>query len=112
MEPFGARAFSSSPLSSLLFFHLPPLISFHFISSHLISFLLFSSLFSPHHIISHHHYQPDNSLVVVYQMYAEQLAREFRIPMVRLIDGSSGGGSVAMILDEGDDADEDDGCSF
>ncbi len=28
------------------------------------------------------------------QSYTEQLSREFRIPMVRLIDGSSGGGSV------------------
>ena len=31
--------------------------------------------------------------------YTEQLARTYKIPMVRLVDGSSGGGSVATILD-------------
>ncbi|KAI9018129.1 carboxyl transferase [Phycomyces nitens] len=34
-------------------------------------------------------------------LYAEQLARKLKIPMVRLIDGSSGGGSVTLILDMG-----------
>lgn len=34
-------------------------------------------------------------------LYAEQLARKLKIPMVRLIDGSSGGGSVTLILDKG-----------
>eukprot|EP01097_Dermamoeba_algensis_P012094 TRINITY_DN974_c0_g1_i1.p1 TRINITY_DN974_c0_g1~~TRINITY_DN974_c0_g1_i1.p1 ORF type:complete len:289 (+),score=28.43 TRINITY_DN974_c0_g1_i1:43-909(+) len=33
------------------------------------------------------------------QMYGEMLAREQRIPMIRLLDGSSGGGSVATILE-------------
>eukprot|EP00002_Diphylleia_rotans_P031382 TRINITY_DN6519_c0_g1_i1.p1 TRINITY_DN6519_c0_g1~~TRINITY_DN6519_c0_g1_i1.p1 ORF type:complete len:501 (-),score=103.13 TRINITY_DN6519_c0_g1_i1:610-2112(-) len=33
------------------------------------------------------------------QAYTEQLARELRIPMVRLLDGSSGGGSVKQILE-------------
>eukprot|EP00026_Physarum_polycephalum_P004625 Phypoly_transcript_04647.p1 GENE.Phypoly_transcript_04647~~Phypoly_transcript_04647.p1 ORF type:complete len:630 (-),score=77.40 Phypoly_transcript_04647:180-2069(-) len=33
------------------------------------------------------------------QVYVEQMARHFQIPMVRLIDGSSGGGSVASLLD-------------
>lgn len=32
---------------------------------------------------------------------AEQLARKFKIPLVRLIDGSSGGGSVTLMLDKG-----------
>ncbi|KAI9012339.1 propionyl-CoA carboxylase [Hyaloraphidium curvatum] len=31
-------------------------------------------------------------------IHAESLARELRVPMVRLLDGSSGGGSVAVIL--------------
>ncbi|EIE81855.1 hypothetical protein RO3G_06560 [Rhizopus delemar RA 99-880] len=34
-------------------------------------------------------------------LYAEQLARKLKIPMVRLIDGSSGGGSVTLMLDHG-----------
>ncbi|KAI8369646.1 carboxyl transferase [Radiomyces spectabilis] len=34
-------------------------------------------------------------------LYAEQLARKLRIPIVRLIDGSSGGGSVTLMLDKG-----------
>ncbi|KAI8086149.1 carboxyl transferase [Halteromyces radiatus] len=34
-------------------------------------------------------------------LYAEQLARSLKIPMVRLIDGSSGGGSVTLALDKG-----------
>ncbi|GAA5807318.1 hypothetical protein MFLAVUS_000676 [Mucor flavus] len=34
-------------------------------------------------------------------LYAEQLARKLKVPMVRLIDGSSGGGSVTLILDKG-----------
>ncbi|ORZ02203.1 carboxyl transferase [Syncephalastrum racemosum] len=32
---------------------------------------------------------------------AEQSARKFKIPMVRLIDGSSGGGSVTLMLEKG-----------
>lgn len=35
------------------------------------------------------------------QSYTEQLSREFRIPMVRLIDGSSGGGSVKTYEETG-----------
>jgi acetyl-CoA carboxylase carboxyltransferase component len=35
------------------------------------------------------------------QIYLEQLSRELRIPMVRLIDGSSGGGSVKTYEEEG-----------
>jgi acetyl-CoA carboxylase carboxyltransferase component len=35
------------------------------------------------------------------QVYAEQLSRELRIPMVRFVDGSSGGGSVKTYQDEG-----------
>lgn len=35
------------------------------------------------------------------QVYAEQLARTLRLPMVRLIDGSSGGGSVKTYEEEG-----------
>lgn len=35
------------------------------------------------------------------QVYAEQLARHLRIPMVRLIDGSSGGGSVKTYQEQG-----------
>lgn len=34
-------------------------------------------------------------------LYTEQLARKLKIPMVRLIDGSSGGGSVTLMLDKG-----------
>ncbi|KAI8987193.1 carboxyl transferase [Pilobolus umbonatus] len=34
-------------------------------------------------------------------LYAEQLARKLKIPIIRLIDGSSGGGSVTLILDKG-----------
>ncbi|EPB92211.1 hypothetical protein HMPREF1544_01036 [Mucor circinelloides 1006PhL] len=34
-------------------------------------------------------------------LYAEQLARKLKIPMVRLIDGSSGGGSVTLMLEKG-----------
>jgi acetyl-CoA carboxylase carboxyltransferase component len=34
-------------------------------------------------------------------IYAEQLARELRVPMVRLVDGSSGGGSVKSYHDIG-----------
>lgn len=34
------------------------------------------------------------------QVYAEQMARELSIPMVRLIDGSSGGGSVKTYLED------------
>ena len=34
-------------------------------------------------------------------VYAEQLARELRVPMVRLVDGSGGGGSVKTYLDIG-----------
>ena len=30
------------------------------------------------------------------QIYAESLARELRLPMIRLIDGASGGGSGAV----------------
>ena len=33
------------------------------------------------------------------QLYIEQLTRELRVPMVRLLDGSSGGGSVATYLE-------------
>jgi len=33
------------------------------------------------------------------QLYAEQMARDLRVPMVRLLDGSSGGGSVATYLE-------------
>jgi len=33
--------------------------------------------------------------------YTEQLAFEYRIPMIRLIDGSSGGGSVATVMNQG-----------
>ena len=32
------------------------------------------------------------------QLYGEQMAKEYRIPVIRLIDGSSGGGSVTTIL--------------
>ncbi|OGP86367.1 MAG: methylmalonyl-CoA carboxyltransferase, partial [Deltaproteobacteria bacterium RBG_13_65_10] len=35
------------------------------------------------------------------QIYGEQMARELRIPMVRLVDGSSGGGSVKSYHDLG-----------
>lgn len=35
------------------------------------------------------------------QVYAEQMARELRIPMVRLVDGSGGGGSVKSYHDMG-----------
>lgn len=35
------------------------------------------------------------------QMYGERLARQYRVPMIRLLDGSSGGGSVASILKNG-----------
>ncbi|TPX30097.1 acetyl-CoA carboxylase [Synchytrium microbalum] len=35
------------------------------------------------------------------QLYGEQMAREYRIPVIRLIDGSSGGGSVTTILKNG-----------
>ncbi len=35
------------------------------------------------------------------QVYAEQMARELRIPMVRLVDGSGGGGSVKTYHDLG-----------
>ncbi|MFQ5457317.1 MAG: acyl-CoA carboxylase subunit beta, partial [Myxococcota bacterium] len=35
------------------------------------------------------------------QVYAEQMARELRIPMVRLVDGSGGGGSVKSYQDMG-----------
>jgi acetyl/propionyl-CoA carboxylase alpha subunit/acetyl-CoA carboxylase carboxyltransferase component len=35
------------------------------------------------------------------QMYAEQYAREMRLPMVRLLDGASGGGSVKMAAEAG-----------
>ncbi|CAO3626605.1 unnamed protein product [Cunninghamella blakesleeana] len=34
-------------------------------------------------------------------LYTEQLARHLKIPIVRLIDGSSGGGSVTIALDKG-----------
>ncbi|CAO3618551.1 unnamed protein product [Cunninghamella echinulata] len=34
-------------------------------------------------------------------LYAEQLARHLKIPIVRLIDGSSGGGSVTLALEKG-----------
>ncbi|CEI87730.1 hypothetical protein RMCBS344292_02139 [Rhizopus microsporus] len=34
-------------------------------------------------------------------LFAEQLARKLKVPMVRLIDGSSGGGSVTLVLDKG-----------
>ncbi|RCH83027.1 hypothetical protein CU098_005455, partial [Rhizopus stolonifer] len=34
-------------------------------------------------------------------LYAEQFARKMKMPMVRLIDGSSGGGSVTIMLDKG-----------
>jgi len=33
------------------------------------------------------------------QLYAEQMSRDLRVPMVRLLDGSSGGGSVATYLE-------------
>jgi acetyl-CoA carboxylase carboxyltransferase component len=33
--------------------------------------------------------------------YTEQMAREMRVPLIRLLDGSSGGGSVASILKQG-----------
>jgi acetyl-CoA carboxylase carboxyltransferase component len=35
------------------------------------------------------------------QVYLEEYAREMRLPMVRLLDGQSGGGSVKMIRDAG-----------
>jgi acetyl-CoA carboxylase carboxyltransferase component len=35
------------------------------------------------------------------QVYAEQYAREMRLPVVRLLDGASGGGSVKMATDAG-----------
>ncbi len=35
------------------------------------------------------------------QVYAEQMARELRVPMVRLVDGSGGGGSVKSYQDMG-----------
>lgn len=35
------------------------------------------------------------------QIFAENYAREMRLPMVRLLDGASGGGSVKMALDAG-----------
>jgi acetyl/propionyl-CoA carboxylase alpha subunit/acetyl-CoA carboxylase carboxyltransferase component len=35
------------------------------------------------------------------QVYAEQYAREMRLPMVRLLDGASGGGSVKMATEAG-----------
>ncbi|MGA7203515.1 MAG: carboxyl transferase domain-containing protein, partial [Specibacter sp.] len=35
------------------------------------------------------------------QVFAEQYAREMRLPMVRLLDGASGGGSVKMAIDAG-----------
>lgn len=35
------------------------------------------------------------------QIFAEQHAREMRLPMVRLLDGASGGGSVKMVQDAG-----------
>ncbi|KAI9003511.1 propionyl-CoA carboxylase [Hyaloraphidium curvatum] len=34
-------------------------------------------------------------------LYTEMLARELRVPLIRLVDGSSGGGSVATILKTG-----------
>ena len=35
------------------------------------------------------------------QLYAEELALSLRVPMLRLLDGASGGGSVKLILDTG-----------
>src|SRR6202044_1473298 len=35
------------------------------------------------------------------QVFAEQYAREMRLPVVRLLDGQSGGGSVRMALEAG-----------
>src|SRR5262249_29209484 len=35
------------------------------------------------------------------QVFAEQYAREMRLPVVRLLDGASGGGSVKMAVDAG-----------
>ncbi|WP_067482286.1 acetyl-CoA carboxylase family protein [Actinomadura hibisca] len=35
------------------------------------------------------------------QVYAEQYAREMRLPVVRLLDGASGGGSVKMAMEAG-----------
>ncbi len=35
------------------------------------------------------------------QVYAEQLSRELRVPMIRLVDGSSGGGSVKTYQETG-----------
>jgi acetyl-CoA carboxylase carboxyltransferase component len=35
------------------------------------------------------------------QIYAEQLSREYRIPMIRFVDGSSGGGSVKTYQEQG-----------
>jgi acetyl/propionyl-CoA carboxylase alpha subunit/acetyl-CoA carboxylase carboxyltransferase component len=35
------------------------------------------------------------------QVFAEQYAREMRLPVVRLLDGASGGGSVKMAIDAG-----------
>ncbi|KAI9468223.1 MAG: carboxyl transferase [Benjaminiella poitrasii] len=34
-------------------------------------------------------------------LYTEQLARKLKIPIIRLIDGSSGGGSVTLMLEKG-----------
>jgi len=35
------------------------------------------------------------------QVYAEELALSLRVPMLRLLDGASGGGSVKLVLDAG-----------
>ena len=35
------------------------------------------------------------------QVFAEQYAGEMRLPVVRLLDGASGGGSVKMTLEAG-----------
>lgn len=39
--------------------------------------------------------------VIGKQMYAEQIANSLQIPMIRLIDGTGGGGSVKMLEDHG-----------
>lgn len=36
------------------------------------------------------------------QIYAEQMANELRIPIVRLVDGTGGGGSIKSLVDNGD----------
>jgi acetyl/propionyl-CoA carboxylase alpha subunit/acetyl-CoA carboxylase carboxyltransferase component len=43
----------------------------------------------------------DGMVTAMKQQYVEEMCRTFRVPMVRLLDGSSGGGSVTSLLKMG-----------